>query len=552
MKSLVLLFRTSPTSIILVTLCGLLSGASSAGLIALINQALASQFSVGPRVALGFAGLAVLTLLLRFGTQALINRLNGDALFEMRMKLCRQIVATPLRRLEEHGIPSVMAVLTEDLFVIGAALGVLPRFLSNIAIALSCFVYLAWLSWPMLLGLLGIIALSAVGFRLLSRGASLDLQRQREHQGTLYRQLRGLTEGIKELKLHHDRRAAFLTEEVESTAWRVRTLQIRIGDVFAVTGSLGMLLSFAFLGTLIFVLPGLGWVETPALVGYCIAALYLQQPLQAVMEALPILSRGDISLMKIQELGLTLSSSITAAKENPEARPLIRDSFQTVELAGVTHTYYREQSDGHFIVGPIHLRLHPGELVFLVGGNGSGKTTLAKLLTGLYQPEEGQILMDGQPVTAATQESYRQLFSAVFADFYLFERLLGLVGEQTTSQVQSYLSLLQLSRKVRMESGVLSTTELSQGQRKRLALLTAYLEDRPIYLFDEWAADQDPAFKDVFYTKLLPELKRKGKAVIVISHDDKYFHVADRILRLDAGQLVPSAELPLAVKERAS
>jgi putative pyoverdin transport system ATP-binding/permease protein len=552
MKSLALLFRTSPTSIILVTLCGLLSGASSAGLIALINQALASQFAVGPRMAFGFAGLAVLTLLLRFGTQALINRLNGDALFEMRMKLCRQIVATPLRRLEEHGIPNVMAVLTEDLFVIGTTLGMLPRFLSNIAIALSCFVYLAWLSWPMLLGLLGIIALSAGGFRLLSRGASRDIQRQREHQGALYGQLRGLTEGIKELKLHHDRRSAFLTEEIESTSWLVRTLQIRIGDVFAVTGSLGMLLSFAFLGTLIFVLPGLGWVEAPALVGYCIAALYLQQPLQAIMEALPILSRGDISLMKIQELGLTLDASITTAKEAPEARPLMRDSFQTVELVGVTHTYYREQSDGHFIVGPIHLRLNPGELIFLVGGNGSGKTTLAKLLTGLYQPEGGQILVDGQPVTAQTQESYRQLFSAVFSDFYLFERLLGLSGEQTTPQVQNYLSLLQLSRKVRVEAGVLSTTELSQGQRKRLALLTAYLEDRPIYLFDEWAADQDPAFKDVFYMKLLPELKRKGKAVIVISHDDKYFHVADRILRLDAGQLVPSAELPVAVTERAS
>lgn len=550
MKFLALLFRTSPASLILVTLCGLLSGASNAGLIALINHALAAQLAVSRDLALGFVALCVLTLLLRYGTQALVNRLNGDALFDMRMRLSRQVVATPLRRLEEHGIPNVMTVLTEDLFVISTALGVLPRFLTNIAIALGCFVYLAWLSWQLLVGLLALVALSVVGYRLLSRSAIADLQRTREHQGALYKQLRGITEGIKELKLHQDRRAAFLTEEVESTSWLVRTLQIRIGNVFAATGSMGMLLSFVFLGALIFVLPGMGWVQSSALVGYCIASLYLQQPLQSVMETLPILSRGEVSWTKVQQLGLTLDSFATGGREAPTTHALVRQSFQSVEFVGVTHTYYREESDGHFIVGPIDLRMHPGELIFLVGGNGSGKTTLAKLLTGLYQPEAGQILVDGEPVTGPSQESYRQLFSAVFSDFYLFERLLGLVGEGLAPRVENYLSLLQLSRKVRVEAGVLSTTELSQGQRKRLALLTAYLEDRPIYLFDEWAADQDPAFKAVFYTELLPELKRKGKTVVVVSHDDRYFHVADRILRLDAGKLVPPAEL--AVTDRAS
>ncbi|AFE10444.1 ABC transporter ATP-binding protein [Corallococcus coralloides DSM 2259] len=550
MKFLALLFRTSPASLILVTLFGLLSGASNAGLIALINHALASQLQVGSAVALGFVGLGVLTLLLRYGTQALVNKLNGDALFDMRMRLARQVVATPLRRLEEQGIPNVMTVLTEDLFVISTALGVLPRFLTNIAIALGCCVYLAWLSWQLLVGLLLVIALSVVGYRLLARSAIRDLQRTREHQGALYKQLRGLTEGIKELKLHQERRAAFLTEEVEATSSLVRALQIRIGNVFAATGSLGMLLSFAFVGALIFVMPGLGWVQPSVLVGYCIAALYLQQPLQSVMETLPILSRGDVSWTKVHQLGLTLDSLGSDAPALPERGH--RATFQTVELVGVTHTYYREESDGHFVVGPIHLRMHAGELIFLVGGNGSGKTTLAKLLTGLYQPEGGQILVDGQPITEQTQESYRQLFSAVFSDFYLFERLLGLVGEGTASQVQHYLSLLQLSRKVRIDGGVLSTTELSLGQRKRLALLTAYLEDRPIYLFDEWAADQDPAFKAVFYTELLPELKRKGKTVVVISHDDRYFGVADRVLRLDAGKLVAPAESAPALQERAS
>src|SRR5438128_1629868 len=172
------------------------------------------------------------------------------------------------------------------------------------------------------------------------------------------------------------------------------------------------------------------------------------------------------------------------------------------------------------------MTLSPGEIVFLTGGNGSGKTTCAKLLTGLYTPDSGEVRFDGRPITDENRAFYRQYFSAVFYDFYLFDRLLGLDVQPFDPRIPRYLCLLQLDRKVQVDNGFLSTTDLSQGQRKRLALLTAYLEDRPIYLFDEWAADQDPGFKEVFYHQLLPELKRRGKTVVVISHDDRYFAVA--------------------------
>jgi putative ATP-binding cassette transporter len=185
----------------------------------------------------------------------------------------------------------------------------------------------------------------------------------------------------------------------------------------------------------------------------------------------------------------------------------------------------------------VDLSVQPGELIFIIGGNGSGKSTLAKVLTGLYQPQSGSIWLDQQPITEENQEWYRQHFSAVFSDFYLFDRLLGVSGEADDSKAQTYLEKLNLSHKVRIEQGKFSTVELSQGQRKRLALLSAYMENRPIYLFDEWAADQDPAFKQVFYTQFLPDLKAQGKTVFVISHDDHYFHVSDRILKLNYGQI---------------
>ena len=155
--------------------------------------------------------------------------------------------------------------------------------------------------------------------------------------------------------------------------------------------------------------------------------------------------------------------------------------------------------------------------------------------------------MDEQTISDHNREWYRQHFSVIFSDFYLFEDLLGLESQNLDKSAREYLSLLQLGHKVQVQNGGLSTTALSQGQRRRLALLTAYLEDRPIYVFDEWAADQDPQYKKVFYTQILPELKARGKGVIVITHDDRYFDLADRIFKLDYGKPAIESESSTAV-----
>jgi putative ATP-binding cassette transporter len=210
--------------------------------------------------------------------------------------------------------------------------------------------------------------------------------------------------------------------------------------------------------------------------------------------------------------------------------------WEHLELENVTHAYHHEKEDTDFTLGPLNLSFRPGEVVFLVGGNGSGKSTFAKILTGLYVPESGKIRLDGKSITDYNREVYRQLFSAVFSDFYLFERLRNSHIANLDEMAHDYLVQLQLDHKVRIEEGMFSTTALSQGQRKRLALLTAYLDDRPFYVFDEWAADQDPHFKQIFYTQILQELKNRGKTVLVISHDDRYYHVADRIIKLEFGQ----------------
>ncbi len=151
-------------------------------------------------------------------------------------------------------------------------------------------------------------------------------------------------------------------------------------------------------------------------------------------------------------------------------------------------------------------------------------------------PETGFVTVNGEKVGHENIEWFRQNCSAIFTDFHLFEDYLGFDRAGIDDEVRRYLTELQLAHKVSVHDGRLSTVALSAGQRKRLALLTVLLEDRPIYLFDEWAADQEPRFREVFYTEILPGLARRGKTVIVITHDDRYFHCADQIVKLDFGQ----------------
>ncbi|MCP5100204.1 MAG: cyclic peptide export ABC transporter, partial [Chloroflexi bacterium] len=286
----------------------------------------------------------------------------------------------------------------------------------------------------------------------------------------------------------------------------------------------------------LFTLAAIRNVNLDVLTGFALVALYMKTYVSRLLNALPSWSQAGIILKEIESLGFSLESTNDNDKVNLQPRQTVNTN-PCLELRGVTHTYTRDLDDSHFTLGPINLRFNAGELTFLIGANGSGKTTLIKLLTSLYTPEKGQIYFNGTLITSEIYEAYRQNFSLVFSDSYLFEQLLGIEESNLDTKAYQYLVKLQLEHKINIKNGNFSTTNLSTGQRKRLALLTAYLEDRPIYIFDEWAASQDPMFREIFYRQLLPELKAKGKLIIIISHDDHYYDAADRIIKLDYGQV---------------
>ncbi|GAB1542377.1 cyclic peptide export ABC transporter [Scytonema sp. NUACC21] len=513
---------------------GLLSGSSSASLIALISTA-GSQGTTDrlTLLAWSFVGLSLVALITSIISQVMLIRLSQHAVFQLRTRLSRQILSSGLSHLEQIGSPRLLATLTEDVQAVTDAVHLIPYLCIDVAIVVGCLLYITWLSWLVLLMVVALAVVAIGSSQWLLRRGEKFLALAREDQDVLFKHFRTITEGVKELKLHYRRRQFFLANHLDSAAATFRRHNTQGLTLFTSTTSWGRLLFFFAIGFVLFALPHLLTISSQTRSGYILIFAYLMMPMNNIVESFPRLSKAGIALQKIEALGLSLTSQAEVLTVPPESK----SSWQCLQLVDVIHTYRTDREDSTFILGPIDLTLHPQQLVFIVGGNGSGKSTLAKIITGLYVPEAGEIQFDGESITENNREWYRQHFSVVFSDFYLFDELLGLENVDLDTQAQEYLKILQLDHKVTVENGKLSTTNLSQGQRKRVALLTAFLEDRPIYLFDEWAADQDPVFKKTFYTQLLPQLRDKGKTVLAITHDDRYFHVADRIIKLDYGKV---------------
>ncbi|WP_293154730.1 MULTISPECIES: cyclic peptide export ABC transporter [unclassified Microcoleus] len=527
-----LLLKASWLNVSIAILTGLISGGCSAQLIAFINRAISDNSN--QNLVWYFAGLAVLALVTGVISQFLLIYLSQEAVYNLRLSLSRGILSSPLRQLEELGASRLLATLTDDVGTLSNTIFVIPFLCIDIAIVVGCLIYLSTLSGAVFAVVFAFLAVTIGAIQLLLNKMRKFFDLAREEKDVLFKHFRSITDGIKELKLHSLRRQEFFTEELQVSAADSRDYNLQALNTGALAIGVGQLLFFMLMGLLLFALPKFVPVSTPVLSAYILTSTYLMSPFQNILERLPEIFRANTAVEKIERMGLALASQaeITAA-----VQPVKNADWKMLELKRATHSYPGDKEDSNFVLGEISLKFHPGELVFIMGGNGSGKSTFAKLLTGLYIPESGEILLDGQPITDENREWYRQHFSAIFSDFYLFDRLLGMTNHDLDSQAAEYLQEFHLDNKVKVKDGVLSTTALSQGQRKRLALLTAYLEDRPIYLFDEWASDQDPFFRDIFYKQLLPELKRRGKTVFAITHDDRYFDLADRAIKLDYGKI---------------
>lgn len=519
--------------ILLAILSSALSAATSIGLIGYINRSLEHGLDDIGRGLLLFGGLLILLFISGVTSQWLLVQIGHRLVYQLRLRLVGKVLGTALERIERLGSPRIYNALTKDVTTVATAFKQLPISLYNGLLLLAGLAYMAWLSMPFFFLTVGVIALGVGLDVLLGRKVKTLMQAVRQQDDQLTEQFEAAIQGRCELGLSRERRHLLYEHKLEPIARASLDASVRADTLWAVNLNWTTLLVFVLIGTLFFLGQGLGLLSQQVVVGYVLAIMFLRTPISMILDAIPAVIRGHVALQAID--ALALGETVQFKTPAQAAQP-----FGELRLSNVHYRYPGQSDEFAFELGPIDLTIRRGELIFIVGGNGSGKSTLAKLLTGLYVPTSGQVSLNGAVLDASTSEWHREHFAAIFADFYLFADVLGEAGnhEGLEARVDHYLARLGLAHKVEFAAGRLSTTALSQGQRKRLALLLLMMEGREVFLLDEWAADQDPVFRHVFYNELLPELKAAGKTVIAITHDDRYFDVADRVYRLDYGHLV--------------
>ena len=516
------------------TAISILGGLSTAWLLVTINGGLHS----GGEIAWSLAGtFALLCFLSGCGTAlaGAINTAVGQRIVAtLRKDIALRIVRTPVAAIEHAGPHRLLVTLTSDVDTISAFLFNFATYAVALAITIGSFVYLLLIS-KIVFALSFVAIVIGTLVNLLSHRAWLhDFEGMRVTQDDLYQHYRAITEGAKELKMSRDRRADVVGRGLWSSIDRIALLKNRAMRRYWAADAAGATVYFVAIGILL-ALQHLLPISAAELSAAVIILLYAKAPVEQIASALPAFDQARVSFGRIAALAAEFLRSepdliVDAGARSPAT------TFRSLELRGVQYAFPKSDGVAPFVLGPVNLTIASGEMVFIVGANGSGKTTLIKLLLGLYEPKAGEVLFNGTRVTPSTRDDYRQLFSAIFADYFLFES--PPANRFLWRDYRPLIEKMEIAHKVTMNENQLSILDLSAGQRKRLALVYTYLENRPVLVTDEWAADQDPAFRRIFYEELLPDLKRQGKTLIVISHDDRFFAIADRVLRMKDGQLV--------------
>ena len=529
-----------------------LASVTRSGMIYAINTLAGAAAIATGDVLLLFAAIAS-TLTFSHLARVASFRLVETTKRRLRTELSRRLLEARADFLSRRDHGKVYSIVTHEVNQISYASVNFIQSLEAVLVIAFCIPYIFYLSWPSGVATLGAVVLGAIGYLLAQTPAQTSAERASRTEWTFFDRVNDVLRGYKELRLRRARRDG-LQADIVDAASRERELKVTAERFFSLGQTVAQGAMMGLLCLIVVGLPLFAGTPTETVLQVLTVVLLTYGPVETVMGNLASFSRAAVARRLIAGLEKDLiAEAETDAPTTGPVAPLAR--FSRIELRGVTATLSEAPTEGaitaapaddeRFTVGPIDLVLEPGEVVFISGGNGAGKSTLISLLTGLRRPEGGEILLDGQPVTTATLQDYRDLFSAVFSEFHLFSRLYGL-DEAEQAKVPPHLAELDLAHRVRIENGAFSTLALSTGQKRRLALSVALAEARPIIVLDEFAADQDPVRRKLFYDVLVPQMARDGHLVIAVTHDEHRFDKCDRLIRMEAGRILADTRQPEA------
>ena len=510
-----------------------LGGISTAAILGAINSGLQNGST------LWAATLFIVALFLFIKTQSYVTITTTAEIeaiiHKIRIRLMDQIRHSELLALEDVGRARIVAAITSDTAVLTQASNMLAFTVQGAVLIVFVAIYVAFLSIAAILTTIVVVSIAAVIFHQKNRRLVSEKQRAAAWERRLFDRLTDFLDGFKEVRLNSARSADLFADavDVSRTAANIKINTQAETFRMIVTSQISM---YVLLGAVVFVAPQFSdTLGGAALTKTTTALMFIVGACFGLVQSIPILLNANASADRLVQL----ENALRAAAAQPREVPTVK-RFDTIEMRNINFRYVDKFSESAFKIGPIDFTLHPGELVFITGGNGSGKSTFLRVLSGIYAPESGEIILDGRHIDNSNRDDYRALMSAIFFDYHLFRRLYG-VPDPDPGEVTRLLELFRLSAKTGLVDGEFRTLELSGGQRRRLALIVSLLEKRPILLLDEWTAEQDPEFRRKFYDELLPDLMKAGATVVVITHDDRYLDELDlpaRRIRMDEGKIV--------------
>ena len=533
-----LLARLGPSPLRRVALGAAASALSSAVVLAVVNLAAADiAAKKGDLVSAWMAAAFVAGVLLYAAAESwTVARIGADmeeAIDGLRMRLLERLRHAGLFQIERFGETPLFESITRSCQTVSMNSQFLALSLRSVLLIVAVMVYILVISPLAFLVIAVTVAAGASVYWWLDIALKECREALAAQESALYESVSDLFDGFKEQRLNsarsRDLKAWFGAVSSSMTSAR-NEVHVRGWQQF-VFGETGYTL---MLGVVVFVVPSYSPSFDVDVVKVTAACLFMASSVFGLMQSMAVMAAAEAAAGRMLSLETELAALEEAGSQAP-GLPLAAD-FSEIRLSSVEFAFPASAGERAFAVGPFDLTIRRGETIFVTGGNGSGKSTFLKLLTGLYHPLRGCLAVDGVEIGPQFLAGYRALMATVFTDFHLFARLYG-IDPPESGEAAALLRWMEVDRATALDGDRFSRRDLSAGQRKRLALIAALLERKPILILDEWAADQDPQFRRKFYREILPELKRRGLTIVAVTHDDHYFDAAERRLHMEEGRL---------------
>ncbi|WP_136668995.1 cyclic peptide export ABC transporter [Flavobacterium sp. H122] len=509
----------------------------SFGILFIINKVISGDKNYEePYLIWGFLTVVVFTYLLNIVFQKKLNQYSFHILYENEKDIFKKILKTKLVTLEKYGTKRFYTVI-EDLRVFAVLPLIVTHTVNSLLMLLLCMVYMFVISIYAGLSVLFMVALVAGIYFVVMNTMNQKVAVLRKFNENYYSYVDDVIKGFKNLKINSLLSNNLLSKHLIPNRDEARELDYKINYVFLSINLISQYGLYIVIGAILFILPGLNLLPKEDIISYVVILLFMTGPINSLVNMQSSYSRFAVANKRIK----MFLNDFSEEHEIEEKFHAVTTGFENLVFKNISFQYTNSQKEDSFALRNINMTINKGEVIFIIGGNGSGKSTFINILTGLYDRKDGEILLDGKPIKSKN-EIMKQI-APVFTDNYVFSNNYDDYELKNNEKYKSLLKLMQMEKVVKDDNEESARRSFSKGQSKRMSLIFALLEERPIIVLDEWAADQDPHFRKFFYEVLIPKFKKEGKTIIAVTHDDAYFNQADRIIKFDYGQIATDVKI---------